>query len=460
MSKARRIFGTDGVRGQANQFPMTVETALQLGRALAYLVSERRLGQCKDGHRPRIVLGKDTRLSGYMIEQAIAAGVCSMGVDVMLVGPLPTPGVAFITRSMRADAGIMVSASHNPFDDNGIKIFGHDGFKLPDPVELEIEELIFGDELNDIRPVGTAIGRARRIDDAVGRYVVYLKNVFPAAKTLDGVKIVIDCANGAAYKVAPEVFRELGADVITLGVSPNGTNINEKAGSLFPENIQNAVLEHGADIGIALDGDADRVIVVDEKGETVSGDAIMAICAIEAKRTGQLRNDTLVATVMSNIGLEHCLASVGIALARTQVGDRYVVENMRHTGCNLGGENSGHIILLDHSTTGDGMVASLILLGIMVKESRAVSDLASVFTPAPQELLNIAVQKKVPLEKLPDVAASIKEVEQKYGKNGRVLVRYSGTEMKARVMVEGASDEDVKKDAAHIARALQAALSA
>jgi phosphoglucosamine mutase len=447
----RKLFGTDGIRGPANVYPMTAEVALALGRALGWLVRQGRMGRPDKLHRKRIVIGKDTRLSGYMLEQAIAAGITSMGVDIMLVGPVPTPGIAFVTHSMRADAGVVVSASHNSFEDNGIKIFGHDGYKLPDAVELELEELILGERIKDERPTGTEIGRARRIEDARGRYIVFLKNVFPGELTLDGIRIVVDCAHGAAYKVAPEVFAELGAEVITLGVSPDGTNINEGVGSLHPEGIEAKVRELRADVGIALDGDADRVIVVDERGNLVDGDAVMAISARELSHRGLLKKNTLVTTVMSNIGLERCLAPLGIGVERTQVGDRYVVERMREGGFNLGGEKSGHLIFLDHSTTGDGVVAALALLGVMVREEKPLSELAALFAPTPQELVNVRVAGRIPLEELDDVQALITEVQSRFGAEGRVLVRYSGTEMKARVMVEGPDAVEIRKDAQAIA---------
>lgn len=460
---ARKLFGTDGIRGRANEDPMTVDVALKLGRALAERVRSGALGRAQRGgrgeHRGRIVLGKDTRLSGYMIEQAIAAGVTSRGVDVMLVGPLPTPGIAFITRSMRADAGIVVSASHNPYEDNGIKVFGHDGYKLPDTEELEIERLMLADGLGSGGVFGEAVGRATRIDDARGRYIVDLKTSFPTDLTLEGMRVVIDCAHGAAYRTAPEVFRELGAEVIALGVSPDGTNINEGVGALHPKGTQEAVLAHKADLGIALDGDADRVIVVDEQGRVIDGDAVMAICARELARRGALRGDTLVSTVMSNIGLERSLKQVGVRVERVQVGDRYVVERMREGGFNLGGEQSGHLIFLDHTTTGDGVVAALNLVSVMVREQRPLSSIAGVFQASPQELVNIKVGRKVPLEQLPAVQAVIEEVAGALGSDGRVLVRYSGTEMKCRVMVEGPDAATVGSMARRIADALVAALA-
>ena len=455
----RTLFGTDGIRGQANIYPMTAEVALKLGRALGYAVTEgplfeRKMAR-KPSHsqwpvaasRPRVVIGKDTRVSCYMLEQAISAGVLSMGVDVIFVGPLPTPGIAFITQSMRAEAGVVVSASHNAYDDNGIKIFGHDGFKLPDAVELELESLITTDRIEDIRPTGDRIGRAKRTDDAVGRYIVYLKTVFPSDLTLEGVRVVVDCANGAAYKVAPAVFAELGAEVITLGTAPDGTNINDGVGSLHPGPIGRKVREMRADIGIALDGDADRLIVVDEQGQVVDGDAVMAVTAKSLKARGELQSDTVVATVMSNLGLERALKPLGIAVERTQVGDRYVVERMRAGGFSLGGEKSGHLVFLDHATTGDGVVAALSLLGLMVREQRPLSELASLFEPVPQVLVNRPVREKTPLGELRNVQDAIEAVRTRLGAEGRVLVRYSGTEMKVRVMVEGPDAKSIREHA-------------
>jgi phosphoglucosamine mutase len=473
----RQLFGTDGIRGEANRWPMTPDVAMRLGRALALLVRQGRLGRgghnepapgtstllpsmlSAGRHRGRVVIGKDTRVSGYMMEQAICAGVTSLGVDVMLTGPLPTPGVAFITSSMRADAGIVVSASHNPYQDNGIKIFGHDGFKLPDAVEEELERLILEPAVVDkFVPTGADIGKASRIDDAKGRCIVHLKSTFPQALTLEGLRIVVDCAHGAAYAVAPPVFRELGAAVIEIGCEPDGTNINDGCGSLHPQSLSKAVLAHGAHLGVALDGDADRVIVVDEQGRVVDGDAVMALCARERQKQGLLRGDAIVATVMSNIGLERALKDVGVSVERVAVGDRYVVERMRERGLNLGGEQSGHIVFLDHATTGDGIVAALAVLAAMLRESRPLSQLASMFQPSPQHLLNVPVARKVPLEDLPVVLAAIADVENALGDAGRVLVRYSGTEMKARVMVEGDDDEAIRRYAQAIADELVSAL--
>ncbi|MEN9800352.1 MAG: hypothetical protein RL653_4049 [Pseudomonadota bacterium] len=425
-----RLFGTDGVRGTANVFPMTAEVAMQLGRALAYLIRN-------GNHRYRVIIGKDTRLSGYMLENALAAGINSMGVDVAFVGPLPTPGIANIVVSMRCDAGAVISASHNPYQDNGIKFFWRDGFKLPDETEAEFEDLIFSGRMDRIRPTATKIGRAVRWEDARGRYIVALKNTFPRELTLEGLTIAVDCANGAGYRVAPEVLEELGARVIRLGVTPDGKNINHKCGALHPEALAKAVTRHGAHIGLALDGDADRLIVVDEKGKPVDGDALMALCTAELVERRALAKKTLVATVMSNMGLERAVAPHGVKVVRTRVGDRYVVEEMRRHGYSLGGEQSGHLVFLDHGTTGDGTLAALQVLAVMCRRQRPVSELASVFTPFPQVLLNFAVARKTELGQLPDVMRTIRGVEQKLGKDGRVLVRYSGTEAKVRVMVEG-----------------------
>jgi phosphoglucosamine mutase len=426
----RKLFGTDGVRGVANTEPMTVETAMALGQAVAYSFMNH-------SGRHKIVIGKDTRLSGYMFETALAAGICSMGGDVLLVGPLPTPGIAFLTHSMRADAGVVISASHNPYQDNGIKFFGRDGFKLPDGQEAKIEMLMMGEQLKEVRPPSPQIGRAHRIDDATGRYIVYLKNTFPAHLSLEGLRIVIDCAHGAAYRIAPQVFQELGADVIPLGVSPSGLNINEKCGSLFPELVSAKVKELRADLGISLDGDADRVIVVDHKGEVVNGDRIMAICAEEMARKKKLKKNTVVATVMSNIGLELFLREKKVRIVRTQVGDRYVVEAMRAGGYNFGGEQSGHLVFLDHATTGDGVLAALQVLAVMVESGKAIADLGEKMVAMPQILVNLKLERHVPLETLPRFQKAVSEFEKKLGKRGRILVRYSGTEPVLRIMVEG-----------------------
>jgi phosphoglucosamine mutase len=427
----KKLFGTDGVRGVANVHPMTTEPAMQLGRAAAYIFK----GASRRRHR--IVIGKDTRLSGYMLESALVAGICSMGVDVLLVGPLPTPGIANITKSMRADAGVVISASHNPFQDNGIKFFSGDGFKLPDEIELKIEKLLDSKKIDALRPTATEVGKAFRIDDAAGRYIVFLKNSFPADLDLTGLKIVLDCGNGAAYKVAPAVFEELGAEVIPLGVKPNGTNINAGCGSLHPEVISEAVKQHRADIGIALDGDADRVIVCDEFGNEVNGDQIMAICATDMIARKQLKKKTLVATVMSNMGLDIALRKVGGKIIKTAVGDRYVVEEMRKGGYNLGGEQSGHLIFLDNNTTGDGVMAALQLLAVMRRRGKPLSELAEVMIPLPQVLVNVRVKQRQDIMTIPSVATAIKGVEEKLGNEGRVLIRYSGTEPLLRIMLEG-----------------------
>lgn len=427
----KKLFGTDGVRGVANIHPMTTETAMQLGRAAAYIFKS------SSRRRHRIVIGKDTRLSGYMLESALVAGICSMGVDVLLVGPLPTPGIANITKSMRADAGVVISASHNPFQDNGIKFFSGDGFKLPDEIELKMEKLLDSKKIEALRPTATEVGKAFRIDDAAGRYIVFLKNSFPPELDLAGLKIVLDCGNGAAYKVAPAVFEELGAEVIPLGVKPNGTNINAGCGSLHPEVISEAVKQHRADIGIALDGDADRVIVCDEFGNEVNGDQIMAICATDMINRKLLKKKTLVATVMSNMGLDIALRKVGGKIIKTAVGDRYVVEEMRKGGYNLGGEQSGHLIFLDNNTTGDGVLAALQLLAVMRRREKPLSELAEVMIPLPQVLVNVRVRERQDIMTIPPVAAAIKGVEEKLGNEGRVLIRYSGTEPLLRIMLEG-----------------------
>ena len=433
----RNLFGTDGIRGIANVHPMTTDIAMKIGRAVAYMFRNRR------GRHPRILIGKDTRLSCYMLENALAAGICSMGVDVLLLGPMPTPAIAFLTTNMRADAGVVISASHNPFQDNGIKLFSGDGFKLPDESEEQIEELMDSEVLIESQPTGQDVGKAFRIDDAPGRYIVFVKNTFPNDLALDGLKIVLDCAHGATYKVAPAVFEELGAEVIKLGVSPNGTNINYRCGAVYPELMQKAVGEHKADIGIALDGDGDRVIVVDEKGSIVDGDHIMAICAYDMIDRGKLNSNTLVATVMSNMGLEVALENKGGRLIRTQVGDRYVVETMRRTGYNFGGEQSGHLVFLDHITTGDGILAALQLLAVMQKKERPLSELAGIMDSFPQVLHNVRVREK----KTVDEIAGLKELQDRLKKDlkrrGRILVRPSGTEPVIRIMVEGENEEQI-----------------
>ena len=441
---SRRIFGTDGVRGKANRSPMDSEMALSLGRAIAALFKN-------GGHRHRIVIGKDTRLSGYMIETALASGICSMGADVMLVGPIPTPGIAFITRSMRADAGVVISASHNRFDDNGIKFFDKDGFKLPDEKERWMEEFIAEGRSGALRPSGEEIGKASRIDDASGRYTQFLKGAFPHHLTLDGLRLVVDCANGAGYGVAPQVFQELGAEVIELATNPDGVNINRDCGSLHPERMCELTKRMRANAGIALDGDADRVIMCDENGNLVDGDVIMALAAIDRKERGKLRNDTLVATIMSNLALDRAMRECGIDVIRTRVGDRYVIEAMREGGYTLGGEQSGHLIFLDRNTTGDGIMGGLQVLAVMLRAGKPLSELARIFEPYPQVQVDVEVLRKCAFEEIPEIAKAVKSIEGELGDEGRLVLRYSGTENIARVMVEGEDDKRIGNMASDIA---------
>lgn len=443
-----RLFGTDGIRGTANVEPMTSETVVRLGRAIAHVV--------KDGpRRHKIIIGKDTRLSGYMLESALTSGICSMGVDVLLVGPLPTPGIAFLTRSMRADAGVVISASHNPFQDNGIKFFERNGFKLPDQVERTIERLVLDDEIAHLRPTAGAVGKAFRIDDALGRYNVFLKSTFSRHLTLDGLKVVIDCAHGAAYRVGPEVLAELGAEVVQLGVDPDGENINRDCGALHPQGLAAAVVEHGAHIGIALDGDGDRVIFADELGQVVDGDEVLAMLAIYLAQQDRLPNGGVVATVMSNIGLDIALQERGLTLERAPVGDRYVVEQMVAGGYALGGEQSGHIVFLEHGTTGDGLVTALALLGILVETGQSLSRARRVMRRFPQMMVNVPVVERRDLDSLPAVQRVIADVSQRLGRRGRVLVRYSGTEALVRVMVEGEERSQVERFVEEIAATLR-----
>lgn len=443
----RKLFGTDGVRGKANVAPMTPELALRLGRALTFVAGR---GKSRP---PRIVIGKDTRLSGYMLETAMAAGICAMGGRVMLSGPIPTPAVANLSQSMRADAGVVISASHNPYADNGIKIFGPDGYKLPDAEEAEIERLLEGDTLERHGKTGASVGRAERIDDAIGRYIVYAKNTFPKELTLDGVRIVIDAAHGAAYRVAPDVLSELGANVIALGCNPNGTNINKNCGALHPEQVIQEVARKRANLGIALDGDADRVIFVDEKGAIVDGDAIMALCGLYMLRQRRLNKKTLVSTVMSNMGLEHALSKSGGKLVRTAVGDRYVVEAMRREGYNFGGEQSGHLIFAEHATTGDGIVAALQVLAIVLRQGKPLSEVAAVMQRVPQVLENLTLPQRRPIAEMPELSRRIQLAEKKLGKEGRVLVRWSGTEPKLRLMLEGPEPDVLRSLAKDMAEA-------
>ncbi len=431
----RRLFGTDGIRGVANVYPMTGEVAMQVGRGVAHLFKDK-------NRRNKILIGKDTRLSGYMLENAITSGICSMGVDVLLLGPIPTPGVAFLSTNMRADAGIMISASHNPFQDNGIKIFSRDGFKLPDAQELQIEDLIFSNEIDSLRPTAEEVGKAFRVEDALGRYIVYLKNGFPLEMTLDGIKIVIDCSHGATYRVAPSVFEELGAEIHVIGASPNGENINKDCGSQSPEYLARQVLEKKADLGAAFDGDGDRVILVDENGSIVDGDHVLSILAKEMHEEERLNKNTVVGTLMSNLGLETALTSIGVKLTRTDVGDRYVVEEMRRSGYNLGGEQSGHVVLLDHSTTGDGILTALRVLAVMQRKGKSLADLDCVMETYPQVLVNVEVKEKPDLLAVPEIKKAHDLLVKTLGNDGRLLLRYSGTSSKARVMIEG---EDLAK---------------
>lgn len=448
----RALFGTDGIRGEANVHPMTADVAMRLGRALGLRL------RGAMGHRTKVVVGKDTRLSGYLIETALTSGLLSAGAEVHLLGPLPTPGIAFMTTGMRCDAGVVISASHNPYQDNGIKIFARDGFKLPDEVEAALEGMIADSALEAEMPRGTAIGRAWRVEDASGRYAVSCKSAFPKDLTLEGVKVVVDCAHGAAYRVAPEVLEDLGATVVALGVEPDGTNINKRCGALYPQTMAQKVVETGAQLGIALDGDADRCILCDERGEIVDGDQILALLARRMHRDGRLPKSAAVATVMSNVGLERSLAEVGVKLVRVGVGDRYVVERMRSDGLALGGEQSGHIIILDHATTGDGIVSSLAVLGVMVREQKLLSELAACMTRFPQVLKNVQVRERREIAELADVRRVIEDVESKLGDSGRVLVRYSGTELLARVMVEGPETSEIEGYADEIAGALRRAV--
>ncbi len=430
-----RLFGTDGVRGVANVHPMTAEMALQIGRAAAYV--------CKKHPKRRhtILIGKDTRVSGYMLESALTAGICSMGVDVLLVGPMSTPGIAFITRSMRADAGLVISASHNPYQDNGIKIFSREGFKLPDCEEDEIEQLITSGRIKDIRPTADEIGKARRIEDAMGRYIVFCKNTFAEDLTLEGMRIVLDCANGATYKAAPTIISELGAEVTAIHCTPNGVNINDRCGSQYTQDLSAKVRELKADIGLAFDGDGDRLIAVDEKGEEITGDHIMAICGKMYKERGLLKNNLMIATVMSNFGFFAAMKELEIDVGVSKVGDRYVLEMMQQKDAVLGGEASGHLIFLNHHTTGDGIVSALQLLSAMRHYKQTLSELAKTMTLSPQKMINVDVKTKPPVEDIPAIQSAIQAAEAELGDQGRVLIRYSGTQSMCRVMVEGPTRE-------------------
>ncbi len=432
----RKLFGTDGIRGQANRYPLTSEVALRMGMALVQVLKSK-------GKRSKIVIGKDTRISGYMLETALSSGICAMGSDVYLVGPMPTPGVAFITSSMRADAGVVISASHNPFYDNGIKFFNGDGFKLYDEVCKKIEDLFVNYKFDNAGPTGSNIGKAHRIDDAAGRYAIFTKLSFPKNLTLNGLKIVVDCANGADYKVAPEVFSELGADVVLENASPDGININDNCGSTHPDNLSSSVKKNGADVGLAFDGDGDRVIFSDENGKILQGDEFLAICAINMKSTGELKNNGVVTTPMSNIALELLFKKHGIKTIYTEVGDRYIMEEMIKDGYNLGGEQSGHIIFLDNTNTGDGIISALKLLTIMVKTDKPLSELRKIIEPYPQALFNIDVPYRKNIDEMVKVSKKIDRFNEVLKNRGRIFVRYSGTQNYLRVLVEGENHEEI-----------------
>jgi len=458
VTQQKRIFGTDGVRGVANVEPVTAETSLKLGRAAAHVFTRLNPRKNPEGTRPKIVLGKDTRLSGYMLENALVAGITSMGVDVLIIGPLPTPGVAYITRSLRADAGIILSASHNPYEDNGIKFFRHDGYKLDDQVEQQIEQIVFAGEIDSIRPTAGEIGRAARIDDALGRYVEFAKASFPRGMSLEKMRVAVDVANGAAYKSTPCILRELGAEVTVAHNEPNGININAQCGSIYPEEIQRLVKETGADVGITHDGDADRVLLCDENGEIVDGDEILAIASIDLLRAGRLEQNTVVATVMSNFGLDETLTAEAGRVVRTKVGDRYVIEEMMKKKLNLGGEQSGHIIFRDFTTTGDGIISALQILRIMHQTGQPLSKLKTCLEKYPQAQRNVFVKEKPPLTELSTVMKLVNEAEKELSGKGRVLLRYSGTESKIRLLIEGRELDKIDKQANRIADAIQQAI--
>ncbi|WP_409477110.1 phosphoglucosamine mutase [Pseudobdellovibrio sp. HCB154] len=455
--KVTKLFGTDGIRGTANQFPMVPDVVVKVGQAIGYLIRTGRISSTSKNMK--VVIGKDTRLSGYMIEQALSSGLNSMGIYVQLVGPLPTPGIGYLTRTMRAVAGIVISASHNAYQDNGIKIFGPDGFKLDDSLEKEIERLVSEDNLLSLLPPSNEVGRTRRIEDAQGRYIVHAKSTFPLEYTLEGMRIVLDTAHGAAYKVSPAIFEELGAEVIHLGSQPNGTNINDKSGALHPANIANAVRQYRADVGIGLDGDADRIVMVDDNGQIVNGDKIIAICALHMKQKGELKNNTIVVTQMSNFGLEKKMTELGIKTIKTNVGDKYVVEEMRKNHYNLGGEQSGHIIFLNHSTTGDGTVAALNVLSVMRESGKKLSELAKIFEEMPQVLINCRVRNRKPLDEIKGYKELIAEKEKELNGDGRLFIRFSGTEPLIRILAEGSNKEKISAIAEEIASFLEKELS-
>jgi len=443
-----KLFGTDGIRGIANEYPMTTEIAANIGRAIAYLSK-------KKGHKPRIIIGRDTRLSGDMFESAILSGICSMGVNAISVGIIPTPGVAFLTQDMRADAGIVISASHNPSQDNGIKFFNSEGFKLSDEKENKIEELIFANNMHWLRPSPKELGKLSRLDDTVGRYVDFVKSTFPKKFNPEGMKIVLDCSNGATYRVAPEVFTELGCEVKTLFNQPDGKNINLNCGSQHTETIAAEVLRQKADVGFAFDGDGDRVIAVDDKGKILTGDRMLAICSAILKKEGKLRNNLVVRTVMSNIGLTVAFEKLGIDSVFANVGDRYVLEEMISHDAIIGGEDSGHLIFLDHHTTGDGLITALQILAALIKEEKTLSELASIMKVFPQMLINVDVKIKPKIDKVPQIMSAIKITEKALGNKGRVLVRYSGTQNMCRVMVEGPTKKETEAHCRRIAEVVK-----
>ncbi|HQP06537.1 MAG TPA: phosphoglucosamine mutase [Smithellaceae bacterium] len=446
-----KLFGTDGIRGEANQYPMTPEIAFGVGRAMAHLFK-------KEGHRAVVIIGKDTRLSGYMLESSLEAGITSMGGYSYLVGVMPTPAIAFVTQSMRADAGVVISASHNPFQDNGLKIFGGDGYKLSDEQEDFIEDLILNNKLSDLVPRGPDIGKAYRLDGVNGRYIVFAKNTFPRNLSMEGMKIVLDTANGATYKVAPDTFHELGANIEVIHKTPNGTNINDGCGSQHTEILRKKVVECGAAMGLAFDGDGDRLIAIDEKGREITGDQIMVICANILKREGKLKNDLLVTTVMSNLGLTVACKKYGFKHHASKVGDRYVLEDMKRLDGIIGGEEAGHMIFLDHHTTGDGIIAALQLVAAMIKEGKPLSELARMMDIFPQKLINVDVKRKPNIEDVPKLVEAIRQAESELGGEGRVLVRYSGTQNMCRVMVEGPSDAVTEKYCRQIADVVKSEL--
>ena len=433
----KKLFGTDGIRGKANAYPITPEIALQVGKAIAHVFGARGHGSA------RAVVGKDTRLSGYMIETALTSGLVSMGMDVLAIGPLPTPAIAHLIRSMGAACGIMITASHNPSDDNGIKIFGADGFKLPDEIELDIEKHVLGIEINSEHINTSLLGKAYRIDDAAGRYIEFAKSSIKNHR-LHGFKIVLDCANGAAYKIAPFIFSELGAEIIEIGTKPDGYNINYECGATHTDRMAKMVRKHKADIGVALDGDADRVIFCDAKGNVVNGDRIIAMCALNFKEHGKLVDDTVVVTSMTNLGFHEAMSNAGINVVITDVGDRYVIEQMQKFGYNIGGEQSGHIIFMDYVTTGDGIITALHILKMMLEKQQSLENLAKCMNEFPQLLTNISVKRKIPIKKCLPLSKVIKECNHALGENGRTIVRYSGTEKKIRILVEASNESEVK----------------